>query len=149
MHLPQRSEALLPPGSSLNLRGLQCAAKLLDGFDLLRECADEFEPVQKTHAVPHHRSDHEDFRSIRNGEFQSNHFSRSQFTGNDGAQSRFRELEATAMYANVPILRKHLNDYRDFCTIAGVTPRQRLMRASNALKSHGEHCPENCLQFVE
>src|ERR1700728_4810671 len=111
------------------LRRLQLLAKLQYQFVLLGSRSDEFKAMQKSHAVPHHRSHDERFRNVWNREFQRNHLSRHQLAGNYGAQPGLRNFKTPAVYPNVPVRPQHFHNHRYLRAIAGVSPGRRLARS--------------------
>jgi hypothetical protein len=122
-------DTLIVEAETFCLGRLQLSAEYLDEFALFGKRSDELKTVQKAHAVSDHRSDYEYLRNVWDREFQSNHFSRGQLTGNHGTQTSLGNLEAAAMYADVPILPQHLYNNRYLRTISGVTSSGRFVHS--------------------
>lgn len=114
----------------VGLGRFQLSAECFYEFALIGKRADEFKTVEEAHSVSDYGSDYEDLRNIRDGEFQRNHFSCGQLTGNHGAQAGLRNLEAPTMDAEVLLLPKHLHNNRYFGTIPGVTSSGRFIHSS-------------------
>jgi hypothetical protein len=82
----------------------------LDQLTLHGKRSDELKTMEEAHAVSDDRSHYKDLGNVWDREFQSDHFSRNQLTGNHCTKSSLCDLEAAAMDAEVSVLPKDLHN---------------------------------------
>jgi hypothetical protein len=106
-------------------------AECLNQLALGTQRSYELKTVQEAHAMPDYGSHYEDLGNLRDRELESNHFSRDQLAGDDGAQSSFRNFEAATVDSNISVLPQYLYNNRYLGAKSRVASGGRLVHSSN------------------